>query len=71
MVMLDRKDSLKIAANNEDGAGGGGALAVRWEPFCEQVLERLLSHSTAALLLHDFPPRPGSSKKLIEVRGEG
>ncbi len=43
MLMLDGKDSLKVAANNEDGAGGGITAAVKWEPYCEQVRERLLN----------------------------
>ena len=70
MLMLDRKDSLKTSAGAEDGAGSSSVAALKWEPYCEQVLGRLINHAQGPHLFQNFPPRPGSSKKLMQLYGD-
>ena len=60
MLILDRKDSAKFAG--EDGGGGACGSGAKWEPHCEQLLERLLTSVKGQQLFKAFPPGAGANK---------
>jgi hypothetical protein len=65
MLILDRKDSAKLAS--EDGGAGASGCASKWEPHCEQLLERLQTGTKGQQLFKAFPPGAGASKILRQL----